>query len=137
MKAIILDSSQEITLHHGVPDSATLPPCRIKSRVQPVLGHNMNSFTDFVPVHDQSGYIKDLLSLKETDSSPPKPILDAPRELKKSETIMKGEDQSGLPLKEHVLDENFEQAAKTYMRTSKPETLEKFPEIADSEDAPP
>ena len=50
---------------------------------------------------------------------------------------MKGVDQSSLPLKEHVLVENFEQAAKTYMCTSKPETLEKFPEIADSEDAPP
>ena len=104
MKAIILDSSPEITLHHSAPDPATLPPCRIKSRVQPILGHNMDSFTDFVPVHDQSGYIKDLLSLQETDSSPPQPITDVPKELKKSEKIMKGEDQSGLPLKEHVLD---------------------------------
>ena len=99
MKAIILDSSPGISLHHSALDPATIPPCHIKSRVQPILGHNMDSFTDFVPVHDQSSYIKDLLSLQETDSSPPKPITDAPNELKKSEKIMKGEDQSGLPLK--------------------------------------
>ena len=36
-----------------------------------------------------------------------------------------------------MLDKNFEHAAKTYMRTSQPETLEKFPEIAESEDAKP
>ena len=95
MKAIILDSSPEISLHLGSPDLATLPPCRVKTRVQPVLGSNMNSFTDFVPVYDNSGYVKDLLSLKETDSTPPTPIVDATKELKKSERIVKGEDQSG------------------------------------------
>ena len=137
MKTIILESSPEITLHHGIQDLATLPISRAKSRGQPVLGNSMDSFTDFVPVHDQSGYIKDLLSLKETDSTPPIPIIDAPKELKRAEKVVNGEAQSGTPLKENVMGENFDQAAKNYMKTEKPESLEKFPEITESEQKPP
>ena len=137
MKVIILESSTEISLNQGIADPATLPTCWVKSRIQPVLGNSLDSFTDFVPVHEHSGYIKNLLSLQETDSTPPTPIFDAPKELQKAEKIIKGEDQSGTPMQENVLGENFEQAAKNYLKTDKPESIEKFPEIAESEQKPP
>ena len=115
MKTVILDSSPSIPLH--IPSNISLnvsPPYtgHSKKRGQPLLGQRQSHYTHFVPMGHKSEHIKELLGIKQTDTTETKPI-EPYKEALKAEKVEQGDGKNSSS--EPPFDSSFEQEAKDYV----------------------
>ena len=125
MKTLVLDSSPSVNIHLRSNPTGHVESS-IRNKGQPILGQNQSMFYHFVPLNDHSNpHLKELLSIPETDDTPPETI-DSLKELSKNEKISKGKDVTNNFLDEQGLGSDFEKEAKNYMKTSKPDQIDTF-----------
>ena len=106
-KTVILDSypTASINFPGYVPLNVSPPLFPRKHRGQPLLGQRQAKYTHFIPMSDESSKVKDLLEIRDTEISEPKPI-QGYEELLKAEKILTGEAKTSSA-EDGIVDPSF------------------------------